>query len=275
MSKYHDDSTYATLPGELSLSDAKLRLLQPELFGEGTFLCGANCAKNHPAAEMREFIAEHMQLGCASAAVVLSLDPVLVAAYACDLDGVVLLVFPRAFAEEHRLQVGSRLLTVNTFERMNFESSGELAYACDIIPGPRRTDWSNFAPFIGEFMSDDAEGIAARKAAIDEQTWQRARELGEERVKTLGALTARDGRPTKAGVPTRCGPGGLFRRPRTSDAPSEAPPAGRPPVRVPYLIAIAVAVLVILAVSAMTKKHDPPPVEHRPPQLVRPEAQRR
>jgi hypothetical protein len=248
MSKYHNDNTYATLPGELPLSEAKLRRLQPELFTDGTFRCSATCAKLHPAAELRERIAEHMQLGCANAAVVLSLDPVLVAAYADDLDGVVLLAFPRTFAEEHRLAVGTRLLTVNTFDRFTLESTGELAYACDIIPGPRRTDWSNFHPYIAEFLSDDADGIAARKAAIEEEIWPRARALGEQHLKAFGALTARDGKPTKAGDPTRCGPGGLFGRARTVEALSARPPR----VRAGYLIAIAVVAFVMLG---MLKSH--------------------
>lgn len=49
MSRFHDDSTSASTPGGLSISDVKLRALEPELFEDRTFLCGPTCAKQHPA----------------------------------------------------------------------------------------------------------------------------------------------------------------------------------------------------------------------------------
>ena len=211
MSRFHDDSTHATNPGCLELSEAKLRRLEPELFGNGTFVCSATCAKLHPAAEIRERIDEQLKIGDASPALVLSLDPLLVGAYAGDLDGVILLRFPRKLATEYGLAVGSRLIAVSSFNKMTMSKSGELAYACDILPGPQRVDWSNFQPYIGDFLSDDAQGIEARKAVLDESVWQRAKELGELRLRVLGARTARDGKPSKAGIPVAIGNGGLFR----------------------------------------------------------------
>jgi hypothetical protein len=73
----------------------------------------------------------------------------------------------------------------------------------DLVPGPRRSAWSNVSPFIADFLSDDTDRIEARKRAIEEDEWASVDRLAEVRIARLGLATARGGRPTEAGWPRR------------------------------------------------------------------------
>lgn len=210
MSKYHDDSTAASNPGCARLSDAKLREIEPSLFEPRTFKCGPLCEVDHPAAEMRERIAEHLELGDSRAAVVVSTRPLVVAAYSDDLDAAALLWFPPTFVSKYQLAVGSRLLTVNTYGDVRGDG-GVPFYAVDLVPGPQRRAWSNFSPLIADFLSDDLDRIEARKRSIDEAEWQRLRVLADQRVRSMGLDTARPGKPTLAGTPVQVGGDAYFR----------------------------------------------------------------
>ena len=203
MGKYLDDRSRASDPGSLTLSLAKLKALEPELLTERRFKCGVTCNVDHPAAEMRERIAAQLQRGDSRAAVVVSLTPLVVAAYADDLDAVVLLRFAGELVAQYRLAVGSRLLAVNTFSEQRGAKTGAMLYAVDLVPGPQRSGWSNFTPFIAEFLSDDIARIEERKRQIGEPEWRTAAERAETRIARWGLGTARSGKPTQAGVPIR------------------------------------------------------------------------
>jgi hypothetical protein len=181
MSKHHDDTTAASDPGGVTLSDQKLRLLHPELFGLRSIF-----HKN--ARHYREVIAEHMLLGDSRAAVVMSAYPLLVAAYSDDLDCAAVLLFHSRLTDLYRLDVGARLLTVNTYERGD-------AVAPDLWRGPAAASpWTNFMPVIADFVSDDSGRIEYRKRQISAREWRRAWECGEE-YRRRNPLSARDGRP--------------------------------------------------------------------------------
>jgi hypothetical protein len=184
-----ENTSVASDPGRLWLSNAKLRRLRPDLFGLVAFL------KNLilPVSE-RRYLAEQLQHGDSRAAVVASIDPLLVAAYTDELDCVAMLRFPDAFAEEYGLTVGSRLLTVNTY--------GEFPdYQEDLILGPNLIErWTGFHPVIAEFVSNDMGRIIARKTAISEAEWQRTRNLAAEYLASKPGV-ARDGRPIYAFLP--------------------------------------------------------------------------
>lgn len=199
MSKFHNDDTYATLPGRLSLDLERLRVVSPHLFTERTFKCSPTCDKDHPAAEMRERLAEALSLGCASTAVVVQLHPLLISVYACDLDAAVLLRFPNRVAEHFGLRAGQRLIAVNTFWDMKTDA-GEQLYASDLLPGPERTNWSGPAPLIGELLSDDVERINALHAQFDEGDWERLRVRTRERLSGMWRRP-RDGRPPYSAMP--------------------------------------------------------------------------
>jgi hypothetical protein len=212
MSEFHDDDTQATSPGGLSLSEAKLRSLQPELLEGGTFKCSPLCPIDHAASEMRERIAEHLRIGDVQPAVVVSVDPLVVSARSVDLDAVALLRFPDTFARLFNLHVGARLVSVNTYTDVISRDGRTPLFAADLVPGPRRSGWSNFSPLIGEFLSDDDEVLRTRRYAIPEQDWTRLAENTRVRLERGGTVTARDGRPTRAGFPVPFGDEGVVFR---------------------------------------------------------------
>jgi hypothetical protein len=257
MSRFLDDRTWATDPGSVALSHARLAEVQPELLTNRTFRCGPVCAIEHPAAEMRERFAEHLRLGDSRAAVVVSIAPLVVAAYSSDLDACVLATHPSSLVEKHGLEVGSRLLTVNIYARVSPKSGGERLYAADLLPGPARTGWSNFTPLIADFLSDDGPRIEARKRAIAEKEWQRLEECARERIARFGLDTARDGRPTRVATPVRID--GLPYYVTIHREAVEWDPSGKPTParanasdRAPYAL-VALLVIVLLALWALVR----------------------
>jgi hypothetical protein len=196
MSKYHDDRTRASDSVAVGLSEARLRRLQPELFGWRAWFTGVGWGDRRLGArQAREMIAEHLRFGDSRAAVVVKTIPtLLVAAYTDEQDAVLLLQFPQSLAEEHHLRSGSRLLTVNTY-------AGGQRMAPDIVEGPASTGrWSNFYPLIADFLSDDSQLIARRKDSIAEVEWQRAARFADALLRQE-KVSFRDGRPLQSRIP--------------------------------------------------------------------------
>lgn len=191
--KQAESTARASDPGQLRVSDSKVRDLHPELYerkGLMRFL-------NQPTAEQKEKLqrlASHLQHGDSRAAVVVSGNPLVVAAYTDELDCVALLRFPDEMARAYQLQPGSRLLTLNSYGRGT-------QVASDLLPGPACTQrWTNFCPVIAEFVSDDVARIGMRKAEISEEEWARTWEQAQAYSTTRG-LACRDGRPLMAHKP--------------------------------------------------------------------------
>src|SRR5262245_9542477 len=193
-----DDTTQASNPGWLRVSPRKLHALHPELASAWAWV--AHCIRERTTrglsrAFWRTHIEEHLMHGDSRAAIVVSIAPLRVAAYSDDLDCIVLLKFEQAFVRDYGLKVGARLLTVNTYSPIN------CGYASDIVPGEVHSkDWGNFAPYIGEFLSDDVLSIEQRKATIAEDEWLRTTMLAQQYRKARG-LAARDGRPMHCAKP--------------------------------------------------------------------------
>lgn len=81
-----------------------------------------------------------------------------------------MLSFPEALVEEHRLEVGTRLLTINVYRSdLRFTDLKHRLYSY------RR--YSNFAPVIAEFVSADVTEIAVRKSEIEGWEWIRTQNL--------------------------------------------------------------------------------------------------
>jgi hypothetical protein len=140
------------------------------------------------------YFREYLQYGDSRAAVVVSLRPLLVAAYTDELDCTIPLEFPEPFVAEYGLRDRFRLLTVNTHRRLD-------EYDADLIPGPaQKGRWSGFSPIIAEFLSDDRERIEWRKAQISEAGWLRSYMMGKSYLK-LRPSVWRDGRPGHCHVP--------------------------------------------------------------------------
>jgi len=185
-----------------ALSHQKLKALQPELYSSSSwrkFLRENGyrlSSPNEDADHWKEYVAENLGRGYGEAAVVVSASPLLIAAYAGELDCVAMLKFPVQLASRYNLKTGSRLLAVNIYLEWNFFLPE------DLNPGPRQTGkYRNFAPLIADFLIDE-EIIKVRKAEITEDGWRRAEALGKEYLKQNGEK-ARDGRPLLCHLPAK------------------------------------------------------------------------
>lgn len=188
-----DDSTLASNPGGISLSQTKLKALRPDLYGIGGI---KETLKEffQVGLPMRIYIKEQLQNGDTRAAVVVSIAPLIVAAYTDELDCVAMLEFPSFLKKTYDLEIGARLLTVNCYGQ-----GGN--YPRDFILGPKLIErWTSFHPMIAEFLSHDLDHIDARKREISEVEWDRAKRMGDEYLQARPGVT-RDGRPIYSSVP--------------------------------------------------------------------------
>ena len=199
MSKYHNDSTYASDPGGVALADEKLRRFHPELYTTWAGLL-ARLPLWFPvhrigiSGRWRDIIEEHVWLGDSRAAMVMSTEPLIVAAYTDELDCVALLKFDSWVRDEHKLCQYDRLLTVNTYSSPQYEP-----VAPDLVFGPRQLSrWVNFWPIIADFVTDDVDRLEKRKSRINEEEWDRTRRLAE-RLITQPKARPRNGAPILSG----------------------------------------------------------------------------
>ena len=209
------DDPIGAHPQTLTISHAKLKALQPELYSprswrkflreDGYHLSSAN----EDAEYWKEYIAENLHRGDYDAAVVVAKDPLQIAAFARELDCVVMLRFSGQFASKYDLQIGARLLAVNIYLEWNFFLPE------DLHPGPNQTGkYRNFAPLIADFLTDDVEIIHHTKAGISDAEWSRVEALGKEYLKQNEGK-ARDGRPLLCHLPAKASP--KTRRRRADD----------------------------------------------------------
>lgn len=181
------DAAVASDPGRVQIDPQRLRRQAPGLFGAGSVLPARALA--------RKVLVEHLHHGDSNPAVVLSVDPLLVAAYSADFDAVVVLRFHPATLDLP-LQVGSRLLSVNTY----FDGG---SLAPDIVRGPLASGaWSNYHPVVADFICTDLRHIARHKAAIGEPVWRRTWDLGHQHLAQRPSQV-RDGAPHRSKRPAR------------------------------------------------------------------------
>lgn len=181
----------ASDPGLLRVSMAKLGRMHPELMIDAAALDAMGNIRR---------AAWHMLLADVGPAMVVAVEPeLLVSAFAADIDCVALLRFPReiaaAIAIEENLKPGRRLITLNSYR-------DDEQMAADLTPGTKYRAWTNFQPFIAEFLADDAERIAKLHADMPAWAWERCRELTAAAVKSR-PLRLRDGRPLRSAIPAK------------------------------------------------------------------------
>src|SRR5439155_17738783 len=153
------------------------------------------------AAEVIDRIGEcayHMLFADANPAIVVAIKPeLIVSAYSGDIDCVMLLRFPSEVAAkliaEHNLKPGKRLISRNSYR-------DDPQMAGDLLPGPDYSNWTNYNPYIAEFLADDRERIATLHENMEDYFWEHCRDL------TLAALERkplrlRDGRPLRSVKP--------------------------------------------------------------------------
>lgn len=120
-----------------------------------------------------ENVANVLLHGSTQPAVVVSTDPLLIAAYADEMDAVMMLRFPEecAFVETYQLSVGSRLTTSCLYERV-------AAVDKDLFPG---SGWSRrftgFVPVVQLFIGKKDEKIQEKADLFSEDEWQKVATL--------------------------------------------------------------------------------------------------
>jgi len=187
----------------LTLSHRKLKALEPELYSSRSwqkFLRENGyrlAAPNENADHWKGYVEENLRRGDFRAAVAVSTSPLLIAAYASELDCIALLRFTDQLGPKYDLSVGTQLLAVNLYLEWNFFLPE------DLNPGPRQTGkYRNFAPMIADFLTDEVNLVEEKKAGIVKAEWRRAETLGREYLKRHGEK-ARDGRPLLCHLPAK------------------------------------------------------------------------
>lgn len=195
--KTFDNNSYASDPGSIRLSHKKLNRFHPELYE----LKGINKLLNRPSEKQQYWLThfeEHLLHADSRAALVISIEPLLIAAYTDELDCIAMLSFSNELVSEYGLSVGFRLLTVNSYIK------GHLPVA-DLHYGPAAYHrYSNFHPLIAEFLSEDIIQTAHRKNNISEQEWKRTEICSQEYLLKFGQRS-RDGRPLLSDIPAHIG----------------------------------------------------------------------
>ena len=173
---HYDPNTYATNPGGVSLSRRKLREIRKYLpFFSRLFIDDNTYEK----------LDQWLRLGATNPAIVKSLNPLIISAYAEDVDAVVFLKFPDELAKIYGLEVGTRLVTSNIFYKWEPK---------DVIPGEYSTQaYSDFTPVVQLFLSDDHIKIIKRPETIPEKMWDRLIFLTKEKETKYPKMKPRNG----------------------------------------------------------------------------------
>lgn len=193
--KYMNTNTRASDPLALTVSREKLILLRPDLYGYTGLIKKLKAILFKKIDHLR-YIREQISFGDSQPAVVISVKPVRVAAYSDEMDCIAMLEFPDGIAKLYSLQVGSRLITINTYK-------GNLPYHEDLLIGEGYLGkWFGFCPTIADFVSDNMALVNARKQAIDEERWAYVYDLGVDYYKNY-PNRRRNGRPGFSSVPAK------------------------------------------------------------------------
>lgn len=185
-----DDRSQASRPGGIPLSDERLRRFHPELYGiRGFFFSLLNKESGVSAKDARSTFRHALSGGDVQPAVVVSVEPLIVAAYSDDLDAVVLLEFEGRLVGEFGLARGQRLVSVNTYFPMQYRHLGP-----DIEMGPDSTNaWGNVTNYIADFLTEDTEALRQAKQGIRSEEWDKLNERLSARL--TKNIRPRDGSP--------------------------------------------------------------------------------
>lgn len=158
----------ATNPGGLLLSKSKTRK-----FFVSINTIQTTSLKNSQI-NLFDKIQDWLYHGDCNPAIVVSTQPVVVAAYSYDIDCVVFLLYSQYYARKYKLAVGMKMLSVNTYGNWKIQQR-------DIVHGERASGhWNAYRPLIADFLSDDLEIIKSKKESINEEDWERCRTLAKE-----------------------------------------------------------------------------------------------
>lgn len=153
------------VPGQFSVNMRKLKALRPNLFKFSSFMFGNSM-------DAKPYTLKFMREGDVQPAVVMSLDPLLVACYSDELDAVTLQYLPSELVPKLRLQMYSRLLTVNSYGKRPNK---------DVTLGSNALgNYAGVASIIADLYTDDYPRLNALKASFEEEWWNHTIRLGRE-----------------------------------------------------------------------------------------------
>ena len=112
-----------------------------------------------------EFVSRALCYGDTQPALVVSTEPLLIAAYSDEMDAVIMLRFPSEFVEKYSLSVGTRLTTANVY----FTGSH---CAPDIFCGEHFSrQYADFVPIVQLFLGKKDEKIQEKVNLFSESLW--------------------------------------------------------------------------------------------------------
>ena len=133
-----------------------------------------------------EFVSRALCFGDTQPAVVLSVEPLMIAAYSDEMDAVVMLRFPSEFVEKYNLAPSMRLTTSNVY------FTGPRC-AEDIFVGEDYShQYNDFTPIVQLFLGKNDEKISEKIGLFGEDVWNKVINKATE-YKTLHPQLCRDG----------------------------------------------------------------------------------
>lgn len=177
---YMDQSTFASDPGNVSLSKRKFKTLRDEVL-KIPFLKRKDYNKQY------ERLNQFLSYGDTQPAIVCSIDPLIISAYSDEMDAVLLLRFPDIMRQMYHLETGMRLVCSNVYFR-----DPDIAY--DIKVGEDYQErYTDFQPMVQLFLADEEELIRNRVLLVEEETWERVEQLTGERLQRINRIGTRNG----------------------------------------------------------------------------------
>lgn len=186
MSKYHNDSSFASDSIDIELDIDKLRFLMPEIFSPVQRL--RYRLRNWGLTSYIERIAEHIGFGDSQGAIVVKTNPLLIAAYNEDIDCVVMLKFEQKIQNKFSFKEKDKLICVNTF-------GSKPKLQSDLIPGESNSRmWTMVHPIIADLVSSSQAQIEKRKKEIGEKGYEYIWKLANEYLSQKNGIY-RNGKP--------------------------------------------------------------------------------
>lgn len=153
------------IPGRFQVNNKKLKALRPKLFKFSHFIFGSSM-------DHKPFTLQFMREGDVQPAVVISLDPLLVACYSDELDAVTVQYLPSELIPKLKLKMYSKLLTVNGYGKRPTK---------DVTLGPNALgNYASVASIIADLYTDDTLRLNTLKNAFEEEWWNHTVNLGRK-----------------------------------------------------------------------------------------------
>jgi hypothetical protein len=159
------------------LSTKKAKFMWPELFN----FWGNPKKVEEGDLDILKAFDECLQFTDSNAAMVISINPLRIACFSDEMDGITMLEMPQRFVAKYDLKVQTRLICINTYR-----STGE--FESDILHRNPRGVWDDVGSTVADFITDDINQLNRRKSEISAEQWELIYVLGTLYYKILPEL---------------------------------------------------------------------------------------